>query len=78
MIIRSDVGVTGFAAPDLHTVRAPEPERVVSTPCPEVLFADRDAFCFCIISNGPDFEFSIVDAAQLASLETPRGRADLF
>ena len=73
-MIRSDVGVTGFAAPDLLTSRVPEPERFVSTPCSEVLFADRDSFCFCFISSGPNFEFNIVYAAQLASLETPRGQ----
>ena len=62
-MIRSDVGVTRFAVPDLHMVRVPEPERFVSTPCSDVFFADRDAFCFCIISSGPNFELSIGHAA---------------
>ena len=42
-MIRSDVCDTDFAVVDLHRVRFPEPERVVSTTCFEALFADRDS-----------------------------------
>ena len=50
-MIRSEVGVTGFAglAPDRAYV--PEPERVVLTTCFKALLTDRDAFCFFVITR---------------------------
>ena len=51
LMIRSEVGVTGFAglAPDRAYV--PEPERVVLTTCFKALLTDRDAFCFFVITR---------------------------
>ena len=61
-MIRSDVCVTDFAALDLHRVRFPEPERVVSTTCFEALFADRDAFCFFVITRSFGISQMDIDA----------------
>ena len=69
-MMRSDVGVTDSIALELTGERDPEPERIVATPCSNALFARCDALCFLIMSNRPNFEFNIMDTAQLASLET--------
>ncbi len=49
-MIRSEVGVTDFAAPVPDTTCVPEPERVGLTTDFEALLIDRDTFCFFVIT----------------------------
>ncbi len=50
-MIRSEVGVTDFAALTPDRVHVPERERVVLMTCFEALLTDRDAFCFFVITR---------------------------
>ena len=50
LMIRSEVGVTGRAAPAADMEFVPDAERVALTDCFESLLADRDAFCFFVIA----------------------------
>ena len=68
-MIRSDVCVTGFAALALRWMRVPEPERVVSTTCFEALFADRDAFCFFVITRSFGISQMDIDAYHIELTE---------